>query len=76
MSYHRSIVESDGLTVVNLNELVTLGSNIPFWSGEMLDFFSVISSDYLKVLRLSSLTSKIIFKVKEGKWHMLGSFRI
>lgn len=39
MSYHRSIVESDGLTVVNLNEPVTLGSNIPFWSGEMLDFF-------------------------------------
>lgn len=30
MFYHRSIVESDGLTVVNLNEPESLGSNISF----------------------------------------------
>jgi len=30
MSYHRSIDESDGLTVVNLNEVVSLESNISF----------------------------------------------
>lgn len=75
MFYHRSIVESDGLTVVNLNEPESLGSNISFQSGELLDFFSVISSDYFKVLRLSSLTSKIIFKGKEVEMTHAGIYQ-
>lgn len=41
----------------------------------MLDFFSVISSDYLKVLSLSSLTSKIIFKVKEEETARAGIYQ-